>query len=210
MRILATFMVLLLLAPSSLVDKKKSTSAPIPVVALNRKEPVRYTQDIEPILVNKCLFCHSGPVKEAKLDMGTFEMLMKGGKSGKPIVPGKSAESLMIKLAGKMQKPAMPPKSEEPLTPEELALLKLWIDQGAKPPTGSRAKFQVALSTPPERVTPVRALALSPDKSALVASRGNQVHVYDAGSGKYIRTLVDPNLATADKKPVKAAHLALV
>src|SRR5262249_21325410 len=63
---------------------------------------------------------------------------------------------------------------------------------------------------PPERVTPVRALAISPDKSALVAGRGNQIHVYDAGSGTYIRALVDPNLTTPDKKPFKAAHLSLV
>src|SRR5207253_5913502 len=121
-----------------------------------------------------------------------------------------SAKSLMVRLAGKTERPTMPPKSEEPLTPDELALIKLWIEQGAKAPTGTRGKVQVALSAPPERVTPVRALALSTDKSALVASRGNQIHVYDAGSGKYVRTLIDPNLTTPDKKPVKAAHLALV
>jgi WD40 repeat protein len=53
-------------------------------------------------------------------------------------------------------------------------------------------------------------VAVSPDKSAVAAGRGNQIHVYDAGSGSYIRTLVDPNLTTPDKKPVKAAHLSLV
>ena len=43
-----------------------------------------------------------------------------GGKSGKIITPGKSAESKFIKMIGKTEKPFMPPKSEEPLTPEEL------------------------------------------------------------------------------------------
>src|SRR5437870_2227004 len=138
MRILVMFMALLLLAPSSLADKKKSTAAPIPVVSLNRKEPVRYTQDIEPILINKCMFCHSGPVKEGKLDMSSYVTLMKGGKSGPPIVAGKSAESMLVKRAGKTEKPFMPPKSEEPLTPQELALIKLWIDQGAKSSSGQR------------------------------------------------------------------------
>lgn len=191
-------------------DKKDKGVQPIKVVTIDRKEPVVYEKDIEPILVNKCLFCHSGPVKEAKLDMGTFEMLMKGGKSGKPIVPGKSAESLLVKLSGKTMKPAMPPKSEDPLTPEELALIKLWIDQGAKPPSGVRERPKPVLTALPANVHPVRAIAISPDKSTVAAGRANQIHVYDAGSGNYIRSLVDPNLVGADKKPIQGAHMSIV
>jgi hypothetical protein len=210
MRILVSFLALLIMAPSGLADKKKNAAAPIPVVSLNRKEPVRYAQDIEPILVNKCMFCHSGPVKEAKLDMSSYETLMKGGKSGPPIIAGKSAESILVKRAGKTEKPFMPPKSEEPLTPEELALIKLWIDQGAKPPTGQREVAKVIVGLPPALVHPVRALAISPDKSAVAAARGNQIHIFDAGSGAYIRTLIDPSLTTADKKPANVSHMALI
>ena len=94
--------------------------------------------------------------------------------------------------------------------PEELAVIKLWIDQGAKAPTGARPTVEIVVGLPPASVHPVRAVAVSPDKSAVAAGRGNQIHVYDAGSGNYIRTLVDPNLTTPDKKPVKAAHLSLV
>jgi WD40 repeat protein len=191
-------------------DKKANNIAPIPVVTLNRKEPVRYEKDIEPILVNKCMFCHSGPVKEAKLDMSTYESLMKGGKSGKPIVPGKSAECLLIKRAGKTEKPFMPPKGEEPLTAEELALIKLWIDQGAKAPGSQRERTKVVVGLPPTLVHPVRGLAISPDKSMLAAARGNQIHIFDAGSGAFIRTLTDPTLTTPDNKPAHASHLALV
>ena len=104
----------------------------------------------------------------------------------------------------------MPPKTEEPLTPEELALVKLWIDQGAKAPSSARERPKIVVSAPPANVQPVRGIAISPDKSAVVASRGNQIHVYDASSGAYIRSLVDPNLTTPDKKPLKAAHLSLV
>lgn len=192
-------------------DNPKKAVAPIKVVALNRTEPVQYEKDIEPILVNKCLFCHSGAVKEGKFDLGTYESMLKGGKRGKPIVPGKSAESLLVKLAGKTEKPAMPPKSEEPLAPEELALIKLWIDQGAKPPSGVRAKPKVILTTLPESVHPVRALAISPDKSMLVAGRGNQIHVYDAESGTYVRTLVDPAVGDPGQSgPGVGAHRSLV
>jgi WD40 repeat protein len=210
MRLILSIFVVFLLALSVRADKKANNTAPIPVVTLNRKEPVRYEKDIEPILVNKCVVCHSGPVKEAKLDMSSYGTLMKGGKSGKPIIPGKSSECLLTKRAGKTEKPFMPPKGEEPLTPEELALIKLWIDQGAQPPGGQRERGKVVVGLPPALVHPVRALAVSPDKSTVAAARGNQIHIFDAGSGAFIRTLIDPNLTTPDKKPAQASHLALV
>src|SRR5436305_4402811 len=104
----------------------------------------------------------------------------------------------------------MPPKNDEPLAPDELALIKMWIDQGAKAPSGERVRPKVIVSAPPAPVQPVRGIAISPDKSMVAASRSNQIHIYDAGSGAYIRSLIDPNLKTPDQKPLKAAHLSLV
>lgn len=201
---------LLFLVGVAAAQEKPSTIQPIKVVTLDRKEPVTYEKDVEPILVKKCFFCHSGNVKEGKFDISTYENLMKGGKRGQHVLPGKGDESFFYKVSAKTARPFMPPKSEEPLTPEELALIKLWIDQGAKAPTGAREKPKIVVSLPPANVTPVRAVAVSPDKSAVAAGRGNQIHVYDAGSGNHIRTLVDPNLTTPDKKPVQAAHVSLV
>jgi WD40 repeat protein len=210
MRSLLAFSLVALLPVWAAADEpKKPAVQPIKVITLDRKEPVVYEKDIEPIFVNKCSFCHSGNVKEAKFDVSSYDALMKGGKHGKPVVPGKSAESLLVKSAGKTERPFMPPKSEEPLTPQELALIKLWIDQGAKPPTGAREKVKIVVGVPPAAVHPVRAVAVAPDKSGIAVGRGNQIHVFDGG-GTYIRTLTDPNLKTADGKPVKAAHLSLV
>ena len=195
-------------------DEKKEPAKgnePIKVIEIKRKDPVLYDKDVEPILVNKCMFCHSGNLKEGKLDMASYETLIKGGKRGSPVVPGKAEGSLLYKACGKTDKPLMPPKNEEPLTPEELALIKLWIDQGAKAPATAREKPKIVVGLPPANVHPVRGLAVSPDKSTIAASRGNEIHIYDAGSGQYIRSLVDPDLKTPDKKQeVKAAHLSLV
>jgi WD40 repeat protein len=202
-----------LVLPIALIaDEKKGKASiqPIQVVALNRKEPVLYDRDIEPILANKCQFCHSGSVKEAKLDMASYETLVKGGKRGPALVPGKPAESLLVKLAGRTDRPFMPPKSEEPLVPEELALIKLWIDQGAKAPAGRREKPKTVLTALPPSVHPVRALAISPDKVTVVAGRANEIHVYEARSGKHIRSLINPDLTLPDKKPIKAAHFSIV
>jgi WD40 repeat protein len=212
MRSLLTLSLAVLFPAAALAadEPKTGKNQPIKVVTVDRKDPVTYEKDIEPIFVNKCLFCHSGAVKEGKFDIASFDALMRGGKSGKIITPGKSADSKFIKMIGKTEKPFMPPKSEEPLTPEELALVKLWIDQGAKAPSGTRVRPKPVIATLPANVVPVRAVAVSPDKAMVVAGRGNQLHVYDAGSGTFIRTLVEPNLVGADKKPVQASHLSIV
>jgi len=190
---------------------KKPLPAPIALVKLDRKDPVSFEKDIAPILANKCEYCQSGAVKESKLDMGGYEALMKGGKRGPAIVPGKPDQSLLVKLAGRSEKPTMPPKSEEPLTPEELALIKLWIEQGAKAPTEIKvAKREAKLGRLPDVIKPVVALAVSADRSMVVAGRGNQVHVYDAGSGTYIRALVNSELKDQKGQPLQVAHLDVV
>lgn len=191
-------------------EKRHKKEQIIPDVKLDRTAPVVYEKDVEPILVNKCAFCHSGAIKEGKFDLTSYDTMMRGGKRGPAVIPGKGAESSLVKLSKKLIRPYMPPKSEDPLTPQELAMIKLWIDQGAKPPTGVREAIKVVLKAPPAVVTPVLGVAVSPDKSAVAAGRGNQIHVFDAGSGAYVRTLVDAAVAAPDKKPLKAAHLSLV
>src|SRR5579864_9241464 len=94
---------LLALLPTLVVaeDKVKSFVQPIREISLDRKDPVLYDRDIEPILMNKCQFCHSGSIQEGKLDMSSFDSLIKGGKHGPSLVPGKGGDSLLIKLAGR-------------------------------------------------------------------------------------------------------------
>ena len=105
-------------------------------------------------------------------------------------------------------KPNMPPKDEVPLNPNELAMIKLWIDQGAKPPTGvGLTRPKVVLSLPPALVNPVRAVAISPDGKIIASGRGDQIHLYKP-TGEYIKTLIDPNLKLPNGKAVKAAPIS--
>jgi WD40 repeat protein len=202
---------LLALVPLTAQAQATKDVDPVKVIKLERKDPVVYEKDIEPIFYKRCITCHSGNVKESRFDISSYEGLVKGGKRGTAIIPGKSDASLIYKVMGRTSKPFMPPpKDEAPCTPEELALVKLWIDQGAKAPTGQRERPKIVVSLPPASVHPVRALAVSPDKSAVAASRGNQIHIYDAGSGAYIRSLVNPDVKGPDGKAVKAAHMSLV
>jgi DNA-binding beta-propeller fold protein YncE len=191
--------------------KARNPIQPVKVVALDRKQPVLYERDVEPILANKCQFCHSGSLTEGKFDMSSYESLMKGGKRGQPIVPGNSVASLLLKLAGRTERPIMPPRNEEPLTPEELALVKLWVNQGARGPSGaSERRRTVVLTDLPPSVHPVRAITLAPDKSVLVAARGAEIHVYDTATGAYIRTLIDPALSSVSQRRRPGAHHSIV
>src|SRR5262245_42566616 len=212
-RLIALFGLAIVLPGSAFAQGKKDPD-PIKVIKLDRKDPVVYEKDIEPIFYKRCLSCHSGKEKQSRFDIATYEGLIKGGKRGTAVVPGKAESSLLYKLMGRTTSPVMPPiekdVKDDPATPEELALVKLWIDQGAKAPTTQRERPKVVVSLPPPNVQPVRALAVSPDKAAVAASRGNQIHIYDAGSGSHIRTLVNPDLKTPDGKPVKAAHISIV
>src|SRR5215218_1178197 len=195
---------------ASAQEKKDAKLDPIPEIKIDRKDPVLYEKDVEPILANKCFVCHSGKELNGKLDMSTYEKLVKGGKHGPPIAAGKAGESYLYKLPSRQMKPVMPPKDEVPLTTNELAVVKLWIDQGARPPTGAAlVRPKVVLTLPPALVKPVRAVGISPDGKTIASGRGNQLHLYRA-TGEFLKTLVDPNLKTSDGKPASAAHISLV
>lgn len=209
------FLSLLALGCSALAladDKKKDKPEPIVVPHLDRKEPVTYEKDVAPIFVAKCQVCHAGNLTEGKFDLGTHAGLMKGGKKGAAIVPGKAEESQLWLRASHRHEKIMPPKAENnPLTPNEVATLKLWIDQGAKgPAVDVRVRTKVVVGLPPALVKPVRAVAVSPDKGTVAAGRGNQIHLFDAAKGDFKKTLADPTLKTPDGKPATAAHLSLV
>jgi WD40 repeat protein len=198
-------------APTQEPKKDPKDLPPIPTIALKRTEPVEYSRDIEPIFENKCTVCHSGSIVEAKFDMSTHAGVLKGGKRGPAVVPGKSAESNLFLFCSRQKKPHMPPpKTDEPLTSQELSVIKLWIDEGAKAPTMARERVKVVVNLPPAIVKPVRAVAVSPDGKTVAASRGNQVHLYDGKKGEYLKSLADPDLKTPDGTPAKAAHISLV
>ena len=89
--------------------------------------PVAFDREIAPLLVRRCLDCHSGTEKKGMLDLSRAESATKGGESGAAIVPGKSVDSLLWQ---RVRDGEMPPK--KPLLKEETELLRRWIDGGAK------------------------------------------------------------------------------
>jgi len=88
--------------------------------------PQDFDHSIAPLLVTRCLDCHSGVKPKGGLDLASRRAALAGGKSGPVLVPGKPSESLLWEY---IESDKMPPK--KPLPPAEKALVKAWIVSGA-------------------------------------------------------------------------------
>ena len=104
---------------------------------------VSYVKQIHPMLVDKCGDCHGGAKPSSGLDVTAFNVLMKGGKNGAAVVPGQPDASALIAYVRGLHKPRMPMGSD-PLTVDEVHLLREWIAAGAHNDTD-----QKLLNAPP-------------------------------------------------------------
>jgi WD40 repeat protein/mono/diheme cytochrome c family protein len=153
-----------------------------------------YTR-IESVVHSQCLACHSSGSKLGGLVMETYEGVMKGGTNGPSVVAGKSGESrLFLMLEGKVQ-PRMP-FGGDPLPAQTIALFKAWIDAGAKGPSvGATTPSTLAVPAIPDikpkgtAVSPVSAVAFSPDGKVLAVGGYKEARLVDPATGKSISTL---------------------
>ena len=120
------------------------SGAPVPVLpapapdlsrlppAANR--PTDYIADVRPILQANCYGCHGPDKQKSDLRLDGKAAALAGGQRGPAIVPGRSAEStLILYTAGLVEDMQMPPAKggARRLTPEEIGVLRSWIDGGA-------------------------------------------------------------------------------
>jgi Planctomycete cytochrome C len=128
----------------------------LPPVA--KQEGVTFEKDIHPIFEDACVRCHGEQRPKAQLQLTTLEGTLKGSKDGKVVVAGQSEKSPLVFAVSQIDgKISMPPKPRGPrpgaaanggtnapvapvadahpwkaLTPEQVGLIRAWIDQGAK------------------------------------------------------------------------------
>lgn len=161
---------------------------PIAVKVAPRSEPVSFAREIIDVLDTKCVGCHSDVLAENDLILENVESMKKGGKSGPALVPGDAEASLLFKMAAHRIEPVMPPaekKNLKPLTSEELGLLKLWIDGGAKDDSDESPEVArpVVLGKLPPGVHPINAVDMTDDGTRVACGRANVVEVFDVDSG---------------------------
>ena len=99
---------------------------------------VTYAKDIKPIFDKSCVKCHGAEKPKAKLRLDSLEGSLKGSADNKVIEPGNSAKSILVHNIAQLgdEDTWMPPKDNkakiDPLTKEQVGLIRAWIDQGAK------------------------------------------------------------------------------
>ena len=109
------------------------------------ESPVDFERDVQPVLEEKCLACHTASAPQSGLVMESLEAMLEGGeKSGPSILAGDSAGSPLVRhLRGELE-PQMP-VGGDPLPEAQIALIARWIDQMA-PPAGQDGAAQTASS----------------------------------------------------------------
>jgi WD40 repeat protein len=165
-----------------------------------------FYKDVYPFLKTNCISCHNKTTTKADLNMETPELMIKGGEAGTALVPGKSAESLVVAASLHTQDLEMPPPNNKSgavnLTPAEIAILKQWIDQGAK--ASVQQERAVVLKAFSASVDPIYSVAMTKDGRYAACGRSNQIYLYDLATRQFVAQISDP----AEKNG--AAHRALV
>ncbi len=186
----------------------------IEIAEIKRETPVDFEKEVLPALTKNCLACHNAKDSEGDLVLETPQTILKGGFSGPAAVPGKSGESLLLKVAAHLEEPIMPPADNgvdaKPLTSEQLGLIKLWIDQGAKGEVSAKNAALDWQSLPPG-MNPIYAAAVTPDGRYVACGRSNQIFIYRVATGELVTRLTDPALVDGELyKNRGVAHLDLV
>src|SRR5437016_2036231 len=108
------------------ITPEQAKSLPAPA---SRK--VDFVKEIKPIFEASCIKCHGRGRTKGDLSIESRETLIKGGESGPAIIPGKSGESHLIELVAGLDPDSVMPQKGKRLTPEQIGLLRAWIDQCA-------------------------------------------------------------------------------
>lgn len=144
-------------------------------------EDLEFYRDIYPFLKTNCISCHNKTTTKADLNMETPELMIRGGEAGPALVPGKSAESLIVAASLHQQDMEMPPPNNKSgavnLSPAEIEILKRWIDQGAK--SSAQQERAVVLQAFSASVDPIYAVAMSKDGRFTACGRANDIFIYD-------------------------------
>ncbi|MDB6007528.1 MAG: domain, G-beta repeat [Prosthecobacter sp.] len=165
-----------------------------------------YYRDVYPFLKANCISCHNKTTTKADLNMETPELMIKGGESGPSIIPGNGAESLLVTASLHTKDMEMPPPNNKSgavnLIPEQIATLKMWIDQGAK--SSVMVERAVVLQAFSASIDPIYSVAMTKDGRYVACGRSNHIYVYDMATRQFIAQLSDAGEKNG------AAHRALV
>ena len=104
---------------------------------------VDFLKEVQP-LIERCQACHGEQQQMNGFRLDRREDALRGGYSGAVIIPGNSARSRLIHLIAGLEEDVVMPPAGERLTAQQIALLRAWIDQGARWPQEAEKPLQEA------------------------------------------------------------------
>ena len=109
-----------------------------PLLAQNK---VDFAKEVLPILEKNCFKCHGPEKQKGKMRLDSREAALKGGKDGPAFVVGNADKSVMVRrISLPKSDDDFMPNEGEPLTKQQIDLIRDWINQGAVWAEGASAK----------------------------------------------------------------------
>ncbi|MGI9427074.1 MAG: c-type cytochrome domain-containing protein, partial [Bythopirellula sp.] len=160
---------------------------------------VSYRSDIAPILLDNCLACHGPKKAEGGYRVDTYEKLFKAGDSGEmPIAASPDQVSELLRRITSTDESERMPADNEPLTSEQIELVKKWIAAGGLF-DGENVSLTLALVIPPaqyadppevyRQAIPITATAFSPDGKLIVTSGYHEIAIWNTEDAKLVRRI---------------------
>jgi mono/diheme cytochrome c family protein len=178
-----------------------AASAADEAAAPSGAEVVSFLRHIAPILVSQCQACHGPNKSESNYRLDSFERLMTPGDFDVvPVSPGKPDESELFQFISSDDPDQRMPKDGDPLTPQQIALIKQWIHEGARfDGPDPRAALSSILPPPPNpeppeiypAALPITALVFDPGATELFVAGYHELTVWDVAGGTLQRRLKD-------------------
>lgn len=137
------------------------------ISGLTAAEKVDFAHDVVPILKQHCGECHLESAKKGGFSMNTREDLLEGSENGEVLEIGKGAESFFLEVLTTDDDVIMMPPKGDRVPPEQVEVLKKWIDGGLEWEPGFA--FGTAGWEPP----------LQPREVALPEPTGDREHLID-------------------------------
>jgi hypothetical protein len=136
--------------PQPAPEAAQDAVEPLPIRPFTMDEArlVRYSKDVAPIIEAHCAECHNPDKSKSDLDLSSVETMMVGGKKAGPsIVPGQPDDSPVVQYIQGLKRPRMP-KGEDPISADELHVIRMWIAAGAEDDTVVKVPAEPAPGAP--------------------------------------------------------------
>ncbi len=140
-----------------------------PHLPLSADRRVDFATDIKPLFRKYCFDCHGPGLDQGGFSLATRGQVLQGGDNGLGIVVGNSISSALVqRISGLDSEQAMPPDGDR-MSPEEIGLIRAWIDQGVVWPASEEEadprmeRYKSHWAFQPLRQTPLPTLHESTD-----------------------------------------------